>query len=114
MEWRDIAAIIFICTAVNHLGLVSAVEKTIRHQLPILNCSKCLTFWSVLTYGVAVNINSSLFTLNSSIQSLAISFLSSYIAMWMELFMYAIDTLYNNIYGKIEDYDPEKDGRATH
>lgn len=108
------AFIIFSCVAVNHLGLVAAIEKVIRHNLPVLNCPKCLTFWSVLTYRVAVEINSSLFTLNSSLQTIAVAFLCSYVAIWLELFMYAIDTLYNNIYGKIEDYDPEEDGRATH
>ena len=104
------AFIIFSCVAVNHLGLVAAIEKVIRHNLPVLNCPKCLTFWSVLTCRVAVEINSSLLTLNSLLQTIAVAFLCSYVAIWLELLMYIIDTLYNRIYGKIENYNAPKDG----
>lgn len=101
MDWRDIAAIVFICTAVNHLGLISAIERVIKHSLPVINCPKCFTFWSVLAYEVwyvgfpDIHI------------AFAISLLCSYLTIWLELIMYAIDTLYNRIYGKIEKYDQE-------
>ena len=109
MDWRAFACIVFICTAVNHLGLIKAVIGVFfkkRETLPIVSCPKCLSFWSVMTYGVA-EANSSLFTLNSSLRLLAIALLCSYIALWLNLLMYAIDTLYNRIYGKIEDYNKE-------
>ena len=109
MDWRAFACIVFICTAVNHLGLIKAVIGVFfkkRETLPIVSCPKCLSFWSVMTYGVA-EANSSLFTLNSSLRLLAIALLCSYIALWLNLIMYAIDTLYNRIYGKIEDYNKE-------
>ena len=64
MDWRDVACIVFACTAVNHLGLVAAVERVIRHRLYVVNCPKCLTFWSMMACGVADE-NSSLFTLHS-------------------------------------------------
>jgi hypothetical protein len=110
MDWRDIAAIVFICTTVNHLGLIKAIEERTGRELPVINCPKCFTFWSVLVCGMA---DSSLFTLHSSLTLLAISLLCSYIALWLELFMYAIDTLYNRIYGKIENNDRKEDeGRS--
>lgn len=95
MDWRDIAAIVFACTAVNHLGLIAAIERIIKHSLPVINCPKCLTFWSVLAYcwlcnGIAVAVP-------------AISLLCSYLAIWLELLMYTIDTLYNKIYGNLEN-----------
>ena len=102
----DIAAIVFFCTAVNHLGLIKAIERVIRHRLPVVNCPKCLTFWSMIACGVAEE-NSSLFTLHSSLRLLAISLLCSYLAIWLELLMYAIDTLYNRIYVKIENVSQE-------
>ena len=104
--WTDIAAIVFICTAVNHLGLISAIERVIRHSLPIVNCPRCLTFWSVLTCGLT-EADYSQFTLTSFLTLLAISLLCSYIALWTELFMYALDPLYNIIYGKLENHNPE-------
>ena len=108
MDWMDVAAVVFFSTAVNHLGLIAAIERVVHHRLPILNCPKCLTFWGVLVYGVAGE-NSSLFTLHSSLRLLAISILCAYTAIWLELIMYAIDTLYNKIYGILEDNNEEDD-----
>ena len=104
MDWMDIAAIVFFCTAVNHLGLIKAIERVIRHRLPVVNCPRCLTFWSVFAYGIATvpYISSQIVA-----RMLAISLLCSYLAIWLELLMYAIDTLYNRIYVKIENISQE-------
>ena len=50
MEWGDIAGIVFACVTANHLGLVKAIEDTFEKELPIINCVKCFSFWSVLVY----------------------------------------------------------------
>ena len=102
--WIDIAAIVFVCTAVNHLGLIAAIERVIRHRLPVVNCPKCLTCWSVFAYGIATvpYVSPQIVA-----RMLAISLLSSYLAIWLELLMYAIDTLYNRIYAKIENVSQE-------
>ena len=104
MDWRAIAAIVFISTAVNHLGLISTIERIIKRKLWIIDCPKCLTCWSVMAYQLVTNCNPLL--------SLAIALLCSYIALWLNLIMYAIDTLYNIIYGKIEKYYPEDGGET--
>ena len=101
MNLEAIAAIVFISTAVNHLGLIGKIESIIKRELPVIDCPKCLTCWSVMAYQLVTNCNPLL--------SLAIALLSSYLALWLNLFMYAIDTLYNRIYGKIEDYNQEDD-----
>lgn len=104
MEWRDIACIVFVCTAVNHLGLIKAIEDIIRKEIPVVNCPKCASFWATLTYlllGTKGN-------LTEIPLWLAISFLCSYLAIWLELIMYAIDTLYNRIYGIIENNNKEE------
>lgn len=102
--WIDIAAIVFVCTAVNHLGLIAAIERVIRHRLPVVNCPKCLTCWSVFAYGIATvpYVSPQIVA-----RLLAISLLCSYLAIWLELLMYAIDTLYNRIYVKIENVSQE-------
>ena len=102
--WIDIAAIVFVCTAVNHLGLIAAIERVIRHRLPVVNCPKCLTCWSVFAYGIATvpYVSPQIVA-----RLLAISLLCSYLAIWLELLMYAIDTLYNRIYAKIENINQE-------
>ena len=117
MDWRDFAAIVFVCTAVNHLGLIKAIERIIKHALPVINCPRCLTCWSVFAYGISTVSGASL---QNIARLLAISFLCSYLAIWLELLMYAIDTLYNRIYGTIEknrekncDEDESEDERTT-
>ena len=91
--WIDIAAIVFICVTANHLGLVKAIEETMHRELKIVDCPRCLTWWSSLVY--------SLITSCEPIPSLAISFFASYCAIWFELFEGYIDTLYNKLYDKI-------------
>ena len=105
MDWMAIAAIVFISTAVNHLGLISTIERIIKRKLWIIDCPKCLTCWSVMTYQLVTNCN--------PLPSLAIALLCSYLALWLNLIMYAIDTLYNRIYGKIEDYNQEEGDEAA-
>ena len=93
MDWSDIACIVFICVTMNHLGLVKAIEDTFEKELPIVNCVKCSSFWVVLFY--------TLFTTRSAIPSLAVSFLSGYAAIWLELVEGMIDKLYGKIYDKV-------------
>ena len=109
MDWKDIAAIVFICTAVNHLGLIKTIEGIIRREIPIINCPRCLTFWSVLAYGIATVPCAFPHGILAALpRLLAISFLCSYIALWLNLIMYAIDTLYNRIYGILEKSNPQE------
>jgi hypothetical protein len=105
MDWRAIACIVFICTAVNHLGLIPTIERITKRKLWVIDCPKCLTCWSVMAYQLVTNCN--------PLTSFAIALLCSYIALWLNLFMYAIDTLYNRIYGKIEDYTEENGDEAS-
>ena len=98
--WTDIAGIVFVCVTMNHMGLVSAAEETIGRQIPIINCPKCLTFWSALLYcHMAADMH--------IIQCLAISFLSSYAAIWLELTEAITDTLYLKLYDTIREEDNE-------
>ena len=103
--WIDIAAIVFTCTTMNHLGLISAVEGIIKRSLPVLNCPKCSTFWLTLAYSVCSGLASTIPLL------LAISFLASYLAIWLELLEGFIDSLYTKLYEII--YQPTDDTAAT-
>lgn len=98
MYWIDIASIVFACTAANHLGLISAMEEVTGRRLPIVNCCKCASFWGVLIYNCY---NIAAHWTGSVITVLAISFLSAYSAIWLELIMGIVDYYYNKVYGKI-------------
>ena len=95
MEWFDIASIVFICVTANHLGLIGAVEGILGKSIPILNCPKCASFWFTMIYTIGKMGFSEIPLM------LAISFLASYSAIWIELLEGYIDTLYLKIYGKI-------------
>ena len=103
MMWIDIASIVFVCVTANHLGLVKAIEESTERDLAVVNCPKCSSFWSTLAYTI--------FVTHEPISSLAISFLASYIAIWLELLEGYIDTLYLKLYGKITSAD--NDNEAT-
>lgn len=82
--------VIFGCVAANHLGLVSAIEKKIGRTIPIIGCTKCLTFWISLVVC---------FPSHNLVSTIAIAFLSSYAAIWLELAMGMLDNLYMYLYG---------------
>ena len=89
----DIAMLTFSCVSVNHLGLISAIEKVLKRNIPVVNSPKCLTFWMILITSYASGW--------SMVEALAVSFLSAYAALWLNLLFAAIDQLFNYLYGKI-------------
>lgn len=93
MKLMDIVSIVFVSVASNHLGLMSAIEDVIGFRLPVVGCVKCLTFWLVLSYGVGMGAD--------IFMVLAISFLCSWLAIWLDLGMGCIDYLYNMAYDTI-------------
>ena len=94
--WSDVACIVFACVTANHLGLIEAIQTVTKcNRLPVLSCPKCLAFWSVLTYGLwGVSVA-------DIPEMLALSFIASYMAVWLELLEGLLDTLYMKIYEKI-------------
>jgi hypothetical protein len=93
MVWSDVAMILFSCVAANHLGLIQAVEKVLDRELPIMNCSRCFSFWCVLSYMAVAT--------NEIIVPVATSFLCAALAPWLELLMGLTDKFFNYAYDKI-------------
>ena len=91
----DVAALTLVAVLANHMGLIDAVEKVIRHKLPIINCSRCLTFWSVLICFVCCRTTATHWTI-----IVATSFFAAYAATWLELLFGIIDKQYERIYKK--------------
>ena len=106
MIWIDIASIVFVCVTMNHLGLIGKIEE-ICGKLPIIHCPKCCSFWTTLLYGLC-GIDSLYGELPIV---LAVSFLASYSAIWLELLEGYIDVLYLKCYDKI--YTTKADTSAT-
>ena len=85
--------IVFSATAVNHLGLVAAMEGIIGRRLPVIGCPKCLAFWTTLAYALLASLQVPTAT--------AVAFLSAWSATWLDLLMGLTDRLYLFIYDKI-------------
>ena len=105
MNWIDIVSIVFVCVTMNHLGLIKAIEERVDREFPILNCPKCSSFWATLVY-MSWHVGFS-----DIPYMLAVSFLTCYIAIWIELFEGYIDTLYLKLYDKI--YNSTADTSAS-
>ena len=111
MAWSDIAWIVVICTSMNHLELIKTIEGLLKKEIPVVNCPKCATFWASLAWcliGRCITATSIADILAELPQILAVSFLAAYAAIWLELIMYSIDTIYNRIYGTLSKYNPEE------
>ena len=91
--WGDVAMILFSCVAANHLGLIQAIEEKLGFRIPIVNCSRCFSYWCVLVYTAIET--------RYLILSVAISFLCSMLAPWVELLMGITDKIFNYAYDTI-------------
>ena len=99
MPFLQYILIAFICAAMNHLGLVAAAEKVLRHRLPVVNCPKCSAFWLSLATAVpALAAQATDERAGAVLTAVAMSLLCAWIAVWMELLMGGIDLLYNRLY----------------
>ena len=96
---NDIASIVFVCVTMNHLGLVGKVESILGFRIPVIDCPKCASFWATLAFQLVTNCN--------PLTSLAVSFLASYSAIWLELIEGLIDTIYLKLYGTIATKDTD-------
>ena len=97
MVFVDVAAVTLAAVLVNHMGLIETIEGIIKHKLPIINCSRCLTFWSVLAVLITSERTSAIRHIPVIV---ATSFAAAYAAMWLELLFGIIDKQYDKIYKK--------------
>lgn len=97
MNVLDVLMLTFSAVAANHLGLVVAIERTVKHRLPIFDCPKCLTFWAVIGYGALSGPEHP----GDIIGVCAVALLAAWAAIWLELFMGFIDRLYIKAYEQI-------------
>ena len=109
--------IAFICAAMNHMGLIAAAEKVLHFRLPILNCPRCSAFWlTLIAKAITLELFEPLEPLNFlplAIGAVAIAFVASYLAMWIELAMGGLTQMYNYVYDKIYPTAANAAGNAT-
>ena len=88
------AAMVLVCSVLFiGMGLSGEIQRIAGISLKILNCPKCLTFWSCLLFLLANR--------HPVLPSVAASFIASYAAMWLTLALDAATVKYNRLYEKI-------------
>lgn len=89
-----------IVVLANHLGLIEAIEKVTHYKFKILGCSKCGTFWlslvALLVEGMPI------------IESVTMSIVAAYVALWLELFLAIMAKWYESTYDKISEAEAEQ------
>lgn len=89
----------------NHMGLCETIEKVLHYKFKILSCSKCGTFWaSLISYVVGGT---------PIIESIALSFVLAYIALWLELALALMAKWYETCYDKISEAETDKDNASS-
>ena len=87
------------------MGLCEEVCRIFDLHTQVLTCPKCLTFWAVLGYNIL--------TMHPLVKSVAASFLSSYLALWLVLAYDALAGLYNSAYEKISAQEADTSSEAV-
>lgn len=89
----EVALITISCVLFIQMGLSEAIQDFLHIKVGVVSCPKCLTWWICLAalvgsdYGI--------------IESVAASFIASYVATWLALVYDALAILYNYIYEQI-------------
>ena len=106
---RDAAMVTIACVLAIQMGLVGAVEDFLHYEFRVLSCPKCATFW--------VSLGVHLLSSRPIIDSVAASFIASYVANWLALIYDAFAVLYNKYYEKLSeqttDTDKEEPGAGS-
>ena len=84
---EDIALIMVSVVLFIHMGLADAICRVTKVRFWLLQCPKCLTFWCELLYLLIV-------ARMPVLQSIAISFIMAYLALWIELCFGYVSRLY--------------------
>lgn len=95
-----IGCIFISCVLFIHLGLGEAIERTLQVRFVLLRCVKCLTFWSVLAYSLVHSLPVEV--------ALCAAFVSAYAALWMDIPLAKLATLYENLYKDMDAEEPPR------
>lgn len=100
-----VLGVLISCCLFIHLGLGQTICRMMRREIVILNCVKCLTFWSVLLYSLTcVNL--------SAVTCIAVAFACSYASLWIELLLNKIRVRYEKEW-ELLDAEECEDNRTS-
>lgn len=100
MILAEAALLALACTLFVNMGLSDAIQEFLGIKFKILSCVKCFTFWSVLVYLT--------FRGARLYQVVSASFVFSYLALWLDLGLSALNKIYNESYQQILSAEADK------
>ena len=101
---REAALLAVGCTLFVNMGLSDAIQETLGFHFKILSCVKCFTFWCILLY---LTIRGAQFY-----EVVSASFILSYLALWLDLGLSALNKIYNESYQQILSAKADKPDAA--
>lgn len=93
--WNDALLITSSAVLAIQMGLVDAAGRVLHYRFRILSCPKCAAFWCSLAWHMLSG--------RGAVVSVGVSFLSSYLALWLVLLYDCLTALYNKAYEKITE-----------
>ena len=96
MEYSDIVKIMIAVVLFQNMGMRDAIESIIKYKFKVLSCTRCTTFWVTLLYLLSNRGN--------IIDTISLSFVNSYLAVWCELLFGYLTIIYDEIYDKISNF----------
>lgn len=100
-----IGCIFISCVLFIHLGLGETIERTLHVRFVLLRCVKCLTFWSVLAYSLIHSLSVEV--------ALCAAFVSAYAALWVDIPLTKLATLYEKLYKGMDAEEPTSDSASA-
>ena len=89
----DGVLLMIVAVLLNHMGLMDALTRHETRNV-IVNCAKCLTFWSVL--------GNSLFAAGLCVvYALSLASVLSYAALWVEAMLNVVSNKYDKLWESI-------------
>ena len=90
--------VLISCVLFLHLGLGDEIEKRLHIKCILLECPKCLSFWSILIV--------SLFYFDV-IRAIFNAFVCAYLALWLDIALSYVSKIYNRLYEEINTESDE-------
>lgn len=91
--WREVILLVVACVLFVNMGLSDAIQETLNIRFRIVSCVKCLCFWVSLIYLLVCRCR--------FVTAVGASFLLSYLALWADLGLSALNRKYNEIYKQL-------------
>ena len=103
--WKDVCLLAAGCVLFVNMGLSDALQEFFGFRSRILSCPKCLTFWAALAFLLISRCR--------IVAAVGTSFFLSYLALWADLGLSALNRIYNDLYEQISPPAPRPGKSAS-